>query len=647
MMAFRTRSQRKTKKIPESVTIDFAPDANTFNLQILESNLSVYTGTQTKGKWKKTHVVLQSGKGVFTSLLFYKKPSKFIAKLAPLGKHDLHLGFDVSLGDVIKSNKYVIDIVTHGENGTNIRLAADSEEIRSTWIHELITKRTVDPLSSECLKWFVVRIKDTVGTNRLKLNGKCTLCIYRNRIVLATLDGVMLGEFPLNVIKSYKCLDEFHLSLSPGSMYGEISLFIITEQKRELFEKIHRLKMQSMGRDDELPPPAVTKCIPKQSPDDNVIRAPTRRPSKRDDRGKLQDSASETDILGAVMACDKPMKPHLPRNMQSLAVRSHSNASAFMKPRMTRMNSPSMYVRNPEPLHDQGQMSPLRNLRRPSEPHMLHSDRKKSAQFLKEDSFMMSSVKTHCQFTTPDLYDHVIFKPQAKIQAIDETDVTTSASVTQYDSIQPQRRKKINIYESLSFNGDNHNNHFVKPRDPNEIPDIPITTVPPKRIQVVNDNITIPNSVSAPNNMANLSDNSFSSQAPHVFISTDTSPAPPLPPHGENFPPPQEKGTHYSDLFKPKGEIDFIKPTSSLKGLHSYKRASLSNQYETINFGFYTLGTRRRKAVKRMKLGKAKSEMPPDMLANPETDNITLKIEKSGIRPSSFNLSKNKHWEVT
>ena len=35
-MAFRSRSQRRTKKIPEPVTIEFSPDANTFSLQILE-----------------------------------------------------------------------------------------------------------------------------------------------------------------------------------------------------------------------------------------------------------------------------------------------------------------------------------------------------------------------------------------------------------------------------------------------------------------------------------------------------------------------------------------------------------------------------------------------------------------------------------
>lgn len=110
----------------------------------------MYTGTELKGKWKKTHVVLQSGKGVFTSLLFYKKPSRFIAKLAPLGKHDLDTGFEVSLGNVIKGNRYVIDIITHGDNQANIRLSADSEELRSIWIHELITKRTVNPLSSDC-----------------------------------------------------------------------------------------------------------------------------------------------------------------------------------------------------------------------------------------------------------------------------------------------------------------------------------------------------------------------------------------------------------------------------------------------------------------------------------------------------------------
>ena len=94
--------------------------------------------------------MLQSGKGVFTSLLFYKKPSKFIAKLAPLEKHDLHCGFDVSLGEVIKGKKYTIDITTHGPNGVHIRLAADSEELRNLWIHELITKIIVDPLSPDC-----------------------------------------------------------------------------------------------------------------------------------------------------------------------------------------------------------------------------------------------------------------------------------------------------------------------------------------------------------------------------------------------------------------------------------------------------------------------------------------------------------------
>lgn len=35
-MAFRSRSQRKTKKIPEPVTVQYSPDANAFNLQILE-----------------------------------------------------------------------------------------------------------------------------------------------------------------------------------------------------------------------------------------------------------------------------------------------------------------------------------------------------------------------------------------------------------------------------------------------------------------------------------------------------------------------------------------------------------------------------------------------------------------------------------
>ena len=56
----------------------------------------------------------------------------------------------MSLGPVIKGNKYTIDITTHGAKAVHIRMAADSEELRSLWIHELITKRTVDPLSPDC-----------------------------------------------------------------------------------------------------------------------------------------------------------------------------------------------------------------------------------------------------------------------------------------------------------------------------------------------------------------------------------------------------------------------------------------------------------------------------------------------------------------
>ena len=56
----------------------------------------------------------------------------------------------MALGEVVKGNKYTIDINTHGANGVHMRLAADCEELRSLWMHELITKRTVDPLSKDC-----------------------------------------------------------------------------------------------------------------------------------------------------------------------------------------------------------------------------------------------------------------------------------------------------------------------------------------------------------------------------------------------------------------------------------------------------------------------------------------------------------------
>ena len=619
----------------------------------------MYTGTELKGKWKKTHVVLQSGKGVFTSLLFYKKPSRFIAKLAPLGKHDLDTGFDVSLGSVLKGNRYVIDLLTHGDHQANIRLSADSEELRSIWIHELITKRAVNPLSSDCkficvlyvrmeiircilgLKWFVVRIKETVATNRLKLSGKCTLCVYRDRIVLATGEGVMLGEFPLHLIKSYECLDDFHLSMSAGSMYGEITLLIVTDQKRELFEKIHRLKMHSIGRDSELPPYSPNlKFVPKHTPDDNMIQAPSRRPSKRNDRGRLQDSASETDILAAVNACFKPNKPPLPRDLWSV-MRTQSNASAFMKPR--RIDSPSF-------LNDSGEKSPIASVRRPSEPKLLHRDRQISAQFHRDDSFLVSP-KTHCQFTTPDMYDHAIFKPRPNIGSITESIATESASITQYDSIPQQRRKKVNIYESLSFGrGDNHNNNFIKPRDPNDIPDIPVNSPNPPLSAKTSEatdqsDFVLTSSISAPQNIADLSNSSISSHTPSVFTTCATPPPPPpILPHGDKSVP--QEATYYSDLLKQRGEGEFIKPTSSLKGLHSFKRASLSNHYETINFGFHTLDSGRRKAVRRAKLGKAKSEMPPDMLVQSQSNTNTLTVEKKSERTSSFNLANKNPWEV-
>ena len=72
-----------------------------------------------------------------------------MAKLAPLEKFDLNPGFDVSVGEIIK-NRYIININIHGENQKQIRMAAESENLRSMWMHELITKRVVDPLSSDC-----------------------------------------------------------------------------------------------------------------------------------------------------------------------------------------------------------------------------------------------------------------------------------------------------------------------------------------------------------------------------------------------------------------------------------------------------------------------------------------------------------------
>ena len=497
----------------------------------------------------------------------------------------------------------------------------------------------------------MVRIKDTVGTNRLKLSGKCSLYVYQDKIVLATIDGVMLGEFPLSVIKSYKCSEEFHLSLSAGSMYGDITLFIITEQRREIFENIHRLKMRSMGREDELPPPTInSKFILKQTPDDTSIRVPSRLPSKRDFRGKLQDSASETDILAAVMASDKPTKPPLPRILLNQAVRSHSNASAFMKPReFSRIQSPSMYGRDSDLLQDSGEFSSVATTgRRPSEPPMLHSDRKNKAQFQQPDNPMLSSLKTHSQFTTPDLYDHAIFKPRPGFQAINETAVASSLNnngSVQYDSIKtPPIRKKVNIYESLSFGKSDKTNAFLKPPGTSDIPDIPVTCPnPPKEPSLQERNFSLSNSLSAPHNISELSDESFSSQNPSVFSSVSPPPPPPL---SEKMALPRDDSTHYSDLFKAKVDPEYIKPTSSLKGLHSYKRASRSNHYETINFGFHTLGSGRRKAV-RFKLGKAKSEMPPGMLVGSESDDNVLKVnKKTGTRPSSVNLSKEKQWEV-
>ena len=497
-----------------------------------------------------------------------------------------------------------------------------------------------------------------MGTNRLKLSGKCTLCVYRDRVVLATIDGVMLGEFPLSVIKSYKCSEEFHLSLSAASMYGDLTIFVITEQRRELFENIHRLKMHSMGRDDELPPPTINpKFIPKQVPDDNAIGAPSRRLSKRDLRGKLQDSASETDILAAVIASDKPTKPPLPRALVNQAVRSHSNASAFMKPRvLSRVQSPSMYTRNSDLLQDSGDYPSVGTTgRRPSEPPMLHSDRKTKAQFQLPDNPMLSSLKTHSQFTTADLYDHAIFKPRPEFPCITETAATSSVNNTgsvQYDSIkQPPIRKKVNIYESLSFGKSDKANHFlIRPRDPNEVPDIPVTCPnPPKQNMLEPEpqegNFTLSSSISAPHNISEFSDESFSSQNPSVFSSASPPPPPP-PPLGEKPDIVKDESTHYSEINKAKAGTDLLKPTSSLKGLHSYKRESRSNHYETINFGFHTLGSRR-KAVRRFKLGKAKSEMPPGMLVVSETeDNLLMVEKKTGTRPASVNLSKEKQWEV-
>ena len=459
----------------------------------------------------------------------------------------------------------------------------------------------------------------------------------------------MLGEFPLHLIKSYECLDDFHLSMSAGSMYGEITLFIVTDQKRELFEKIHRLKMHSIGRDSELPPSSPNlKFVPKHTPDDSTIGVPNRRPSKRNDRGRLQDSASETDLLAAVNACTRPDKPPLPRDLWASSVlRTQSSASSFMKPRgLSRMHSPSL-------LPDSGERSPIASIRRPSEPALRHRDRQISAEFHRDDNFLVSP-KTHCQFTTPDLYDHAIFKARPNIGSITESIATESTSITQYDSIPNQRKKKVNIYESLSFGrGDNHKNTFIQPRDPNEIPDIPQTSPNPPLCSKTNraeqSDFILPNSISAPQNIADLSNNSISShsQNPSVFTTCATPPPPPpVPPHSDKSVS-QEKATYYSELFKPRGEGDFIKPTSSsLKGLRSFKRASLSNHYETINFGFHTLDSGRRKAVRRAKLGKTKSEMPPDMLVQSQTNTDTLTVEKKSGRTSSFNLANKNSWEM-
>lgn len=456
--------------------------------------------------------------------------------------------------------------------------------------------------------------------------------------MLATGEGVMLGEFPLHLIKSYECLDDFHLSMSAGSMYGEITLFIVTEQKRELFEKIHRLKMQSIGRDSELPPSSPNRrSVPKHTPDDSAIGVSSRRQSKRNGSGRLQDSASETDILSAVNAC-KPSKPPLPTDLSSAVMRTQSNASSFMKPREW----------SPNLLTDSGEVpkSPMASIRRPSEPLRYRPQ-------FRDDNFIVSS-KTHCQFTTPDLYDHAIFKPRPNIGSILESVATESTNITQYDSIpSQQRKKKINIYESLSFGrSDNHKNNFIKPRDPNDIPDIPITSPNPPSCPKANgateqSDFVLPSSISAPQNIADLINNSNSSQAPSVFTTCATPPPPPpIPPHSDKSAP-LDKATHYSELFKPRGEGEFIKPTSSsLKGLQSYKRASLSNHYETINFGFHTLDSGRRKAVRRTKLGKAKSEMPPDMLVQSQTNTDRLTVEKKSGRTSSFNLANKKPWEV-
>ena len=497
-----------------------------------------------------------------------------------------------------------------------------------------------------------------MGTNRLKLSGKCTICVYRDKLVLATLDGAMLGEFPFPKIKSYKCSEEFQLSLSSGSMYGDLTMFVITEQRRELFETIHRLKMHSIGRDDELPALTISsKFNQRLAPDDNMITAPSRRPSKRDMRGKLQDSASETDLLAAVIASDKPTKPPLPRVLVNQAIRSHSNASAFMKPRViSRVQSPSMmYSRNSDLLHDSGDFTSAGTTgRRPSEPPMLHSDRKNKAQFQLPDNPMVSSLRTHTQFTTPDLYDHAIFKPRQEFPSIIETTATSSANEggsVKYDSIkQPVIRKKVNIYESLSFGKSDKTNIFLSPRDHNEIPDIPVTSPnPPKQNgsesngQGQEGTFTLSSSLSAPHNISELS-GSYTSQNPSVFSSGSPPPPPPL---SEKTALDKVETTQHNDIFKVKVDTDVLKPTSSLKGLHSYKRESRSNHYETINFGFHTLGSGRRKAVRRFKLGKAKSEMPPGMLVTDEPGDNLLKVEnKTSTRPSSVNLSNERHWEV-
>ena len=516
------------------------------------------------------------------------------------------------------------------------------------------------------LQWFVVRLKDTVGTNRLRLSGKCTLCLYTDRVVIATTDGTMLGDFPLDVIKSYKCSEEFHLNLSANSMYGDVTLFIITNQTYELFERIHRLKMESMGRGTELP--SLTSSImytKKICPDDSAINPPTRRISKRGIRGQLQDSASETDILAAVRFCDKPAKPPISRNQLKLpqipAGRSLSNATVSMKPRLpiTRIHSPNLYGRHSAEFLDLPDCSNF-GARRPSEPKMLYSERRNKAKFTKPDSPRAPSIKTHSQFTSPDLYDHAIFKPQSHFNAIKEASASQDLSTTTpYDSIKlVEPRKKVNIYETLSFGESDRIQSYLKiqPRDPNEVPDIPVTCPnPPKRStsesQKIAPKTSLTNSYNAQNKPDQL-DNSFSSQSPSVFSAT---PPPPIPPHKEDSESPRKIKPHSDSQFdkfldspiKRGMDYDSYKHNSSLRSLDSYKRTSKNNQYEIIHNGFNSLGSGARRAARRIKLGKAKSEVPPDMLASENKTSTNPKpIKATGTRPSSFTTTPKNNWEV-